>query len=494
MTASRLLAGPLPQGDPVFGRSISALQAGMAAGEFSAVELVRAYLARIAAYDQHGPQLNAVLAINPQAQADAAQLDAERRAGVLRGPLHGIPILIKDNIDAIGMPATAGSRALAQRRPGEDADVVQRLRAAGAIVLGKTTLHEFACGITNVSSLSGRTRNAYDAARVPGGSSGGSAVAVASSFAAAAIGSDTSGSIRIPAAFNQVYGLRPTAGRCSTAGVVPLSPTLDTVGPMARSIEDLAALWAVMAGPDPTRNDAALADGADLTGTSAAHADELNHSSAGAAHAQAPWRIGVVDALFGDDAQQAEVSAHVRAALSRWQAQGAHLEAATLALDDARLLAANVTAYEFRNALDRFLRDAGLPVHSLGDILDGAYPHPEVMAILRERHAMQDPDGHGRQAALSRANAIRADVMAALDRGSLHLLAYPSVRSAPVLLGEPQRGGNGLLAAVSGLPAISVPIGFTASGIPVGLELLGAPGTEALLLQAAAMAGHATGR
>lgn len=465
MSAPELLAGRLPEDDGVFGQPIAALQAAMAAGRLSAVELVRAYQARIAAYDQAGPALNAVIALNPQAQSEAALCDAQRRAGAPCGPLHGVPLLFKDNIDVAGMPATAGSRALAQRLPLRDADVVRRLRHAGAVVLGKTTLHELACGITNVSSLSGRTRNAYDAARVPGGSSGGSAVAVASSFAAAAIGSDTSGSIRIPAAFNQVLGLRPTAGRCSTAGVVPLSPTLDTVGPMARCIDDLALLWSVMGG--------------------------LPGESADTPPARPAWRIGTVDALFGDSDEQAAVSAHVHAALACWQADGARVRPSALAVDDARLQAANVTGYEFRDALAHCLRDAGLPVRSLGDILDGGTPHPEVMVLLRERDALRDADGSARVATLGRARAIRADVMAALAASSSDVLVYPSVRGAPVRLGEAQRGGNGLLAAVTGLPALSVPVGFTADGIPVGLELLGRAGSEALLLQAARDLGQA---
>ncbi|MGS1109832.1 amidase [Achromobacter anxifer] len=456
MSAPRLLAGPLPGNDPVFGRGIAELRAALAAGTLSAVDLVRAYLARIAAHDQAGPALNAVIALNGAALAEAAARDEERQRGATRGALHGIPLLFKDNIDIAGMPATAGSLALADRRPQRDADVVRRLREAGAVVLGKTTLHELACGITNVSSLSGRTRNAYDAARVPGGSSGGSAVAAASSFAAAAIGTDTSGSIRIPAAFNQVWGLRPTAGRYSNAGVVPLSPTLDTVGPLARSLADISALWSVMAGP----------------GEDARGADRV-------------WRIGALAAFFGlADAEQ-EVSRHVRAALAGWQADGAHVQPVALPLADARLTAANVTGYEFRDALALCLRNAGLPVRSLTDILDGGYPHPEAAPLLRERDALRDPDGSARRAVLARAQTLRDEILAAMDQGQLDLLAYPSVRGAPVLLGEPQRGGNGLLAAVTGLPALSVPIGFTDGGIPVGLELLGRAGSERLLLQAA---------
>jgi len=238
-----------------------------------------------------------------------------------------------------------------------------------------------------------------------------------------------------------------------------LSPTLDTVGPMARCAEDLAALWSVMAGP--------------------------NAGTASASRSGSPWRIGMLDALYGGAEPERDVSDHVRAALTRMQANGALIQPVSMALDDARLAAANVTGYEFRDALAECLRDAGLQVRSLDDILDGAYPHLEVMAILHERNAVRDPDGRARHAALDCARTIRADILAALASGSLDMLAYPSVRGAPVRLGEPQRGGNGLLAAVTGLPALSVPIGFTPSGIPVGLELLGAAGSEAMLIQAA---------
>lgn len=458
MSGPRLLAGPLPGGDPVFGLSIADLQAAMAAGRLSSADLVRAYLARIAAYDQTGPALNAVLALNEEAFADAAQRDAERARGTLSGPLHGLPILLKDNIDTAAMPTTAGSLALARRRPSRDAAVVRRLREAGAIVLGKTTLHELACGITNVSSLSGRTRNAFNARRVPGGSSGGSAVAVASSFAAAAVGSDTSGSIRIPAAFNQVLGLRPTAGSCDMTGVVPLSPTLDTLGPMARTIDDLALLWSVMAGPDAVQEKVRRPDEA--------------------------WRVGELAALFGQAPEEREISFHAREVLGRWQEKDAEVRPSGMAVEDARLAAANVTAYEFRDALAACLRDAGLPVRSLADILDGGYPHLEVRAILQQREAQRDPDGQGRQAALARAGTLRGEVLDELESKGLDLLAYPSVRKGPALRGEPQSGGNGLLASVTGLPALSVPVGFTPSGIPVGLELLGPPGSETMLLRA----------
>ncbi|MGH8818929.1 MAG: amidase family protein, partial [Achromobacter pestifer] len=248
-------------------------------------------------------------------------------------------------------------------------------------------------------------------------------------------------------------------GRCRTEGVVPLSPTLDTVGPMTRSLDDLMLLWSVMA--DPDGGVAPLPRPGDV------------------------WHIGTLDDLFGAAPEESEVSAFARAALERWQKAGAHLSAAAARVDDARLQAANVTGYEFRDALARCLRDDGLAVRSLTDILDGGYPHPEAMPILRERDALRDTDGSLRTAVLGRAQTIRAEVLAALAVGSLDVLVYPSSRRAPALLGEPQRGGNGLLAAVTGLPALSVPIGFTSTGIPVGLDLLGPPGSESRLLLAA---------
>src|SRR5690606_20111651 len=198
---------------------IATLQALMARGVLNSQALVRACLRRVAAYDQQGPALNAIAALHPDALRQARELDAERAAGRLRGPLHGIPLLVKDNFHVAGLPTSAGTLALADWGPGPEAGVVRRLRAAGAVILGKTTLHELACGIINISSLTGQTRNPYAPGRAPGGSSGGTAAAVAGSFAAAGLGSDTSGSIRVPAAANNLVGLRPTRGLASRAGI-----------------------------------------------------------------------------------------------------------------------------------------------------------------------------------------------------------------------------------------------------------------------------------
>ena len=216
--------------------SVHQLQLAMTARRLSAVELVDAYLERIEAYDDQGPALNAILTLNPDARAQAAALDREREITGPRGPLHGIPIILKDNYSTRDLPTTGGSKVLADFTPNANATQVQRLIDAGAIILAKSNLHEFAYGITTISSLGGQTRNPYDPSRLPGGSSGGTAAAIAASFATVGMGSDTCGSIRIPAAFNNLVGLRPTKGLSSIYGIMPLAGTQDVAGPLARKI------------------------------------------------------------------------------------------------------------------------------------------------------------------------------------------------------------------------------------------------------------------
>ena len=248
--------GALPRGlvaagfDP-FEKSIRELQRAMAAEQITSAQLVQLYLDRIAAYDQTGPGVNAVLYINPKAAADARSLDDERKRGRPRGPLHGIPILLKDNFDTKDMPTTGGCLALSNNRPKDDAFQVRKLREAGAVILGKVNLHELALGLTTVSSLGGQTLDPYDLTRAPGGSSGGSAVAATANFAAATLGTDTSGSIRIPSSHNNVVGLRPSLGLSSRAGIIPFGHTQDTGGPIARDVEDVAIVLDATVGFDP---------------------------------------------------------------------------------------------------------------------------------------------------------------------------------------------------------------------------------------------------
>ena len=287
--APAVQAAPQPPGRiEVAEASIPQLQAALASGALTSRQLVLAYLARIAAYDQIGPSLNSIVTLNPAALAQADALDKERASKGPRGPLHGIPVLVKDNFDTQDMPTSGGALALATLQPSQDAHQVEKLRSAGAIILGKTAMHELAAGTTTISSLTGQSRNPYDLLRSPGGSSGGTGAAIAASFAAAGMGSDTCGSIRIPAAYQNLFGLRTTRGLASRTGVIPLSDTQDVAGPLARSVADLAIMLDATVGSD--KRDAITA-GADAH-VPKSYADALQPGSLKGA------RIGVLRSLF----------------------------------------------------------------------------------------------------------------------------------------------------------------------------------------------------
>jgi amidase len=260
-------------------------RARMDAGTLTARALTEAYLARIAALDQAGPALNAVIELNPTATAEAAALDAERAAGKVRGPMHGMPVLLKDNIDAVGMVNSAGSLALADNRPKSDAFVVARLRAAGAVILGKTNLSEWANfrstrSSSGWSSRGGQTKHAYVLDRNPCGSSAGTGTAIAASLAAVGVGTETDGSILCPAAVSGLVGLKPTVGLVSRSGIIPISISQDTAGPMTRSVTDAAMLLTAMAG----------VDAADPSGTAATGKIPADYTALLTADALSPWR------------------------------------------------------------------------------------------------------------------------------------------------------------------------------------------------------------
>src|SRR5690349_13778834 len=277
--------------------SIADEQKAMAEGRVSSKELVEAYLKRIEAFDQRGPRLNALITLNPNALRDAEALDRERASKGPRGPLHGIPVIVKDNYSTADMQTTAGTMALLGFVPSSDAFQVRKLREAGAVIIGKSNLHELASGIATVGSAFGQTLNPYDPSRNPGGSSGGTGAAIAASFAAAGMGSDTCGSIRIPSSVNNLVGLRPTKGLSSITGIVPLSVTQDVGGPLARSVADLAAMLDATIGEDPADAATKLAAGQ----ARPKFAEALGGASLKGA------RIGILEPLFGDAADDQEV-------------------------------------------------------------------------------------------------------------------------------------------------------------------------------------------
>jgi Asp-tRNA(Asn)/Glu-tRNA(Gln) amidotransferase A subunit family amidase len=474
---------PAPSLFEVFEQSILDLQAAQTAGRVTSKGLVESYLARIAAYDQAGPQLNAIVLLNPRARDEAEALDRERTAKGPRGPLHGIPVLIKDNYDTADMPTTAGTLGLATLRPAADAFQVKRLRDAGAVILGKTTMHELAAGITTISSLTAQTRNPYDLARVPGGSSGGTGAAIGASLAAAGMGSDTCGSIRIPAANQNLVGLRATRGLSSRTGVIPLSSTQDVAGPLARTVTDLAIMLDATVGADP--QDAVTADAARHIPKS--YRDSLEAGGLKGA------RIGALRSLFGSAPEDEEVAGIVRKALDGMKAQGAEvIDVSVPGLDDL-LRDSSVINDEFKFDLADYLaRVPNAPVKSLGEIIDRGLQHEALDQTFRLRNAPEKRETEHYRQALVKRRALREAVLATLEEQRIEALAYPTMRRKPTLVGEAQLGSNCQLSAATGLPAISMPAGFSTDGVPIGVELLGPAFAEGPLLRLAYAWEHTT--
>ena len=457
----------------VFEASILDLQEAMADGRVTAVQLVEAYLARIRAYDQGGPALNSMIRLNPNARAQAAALDQERALRGTRGPLHGIPIILKDNYDTADLPTSGGSIALAGMIPPDDAFQVRKLREAGAVILGKSNLHELAMGITTISSVGGQTRNPYDPSRNPGGSSGGTGAAIAASFAAIGWGSDTCGSIRIPASHHNLFGLRPTKGLSSINGIIPLSHTQDVGGPLARTAMDLAIGLDATIGADPA--DPAtriLADSPLPRFVEGLDAEALQGA-----------RIGVLTELFGDAADDREHARIVRAALDSMSEAGAEIIDVEIAGLDSLLSGSSLTGLEFKwDLIDYLAATPGAPVSSLQDLLDRGLYHVRLEGTFRRRAAPEERDSAAYAQAMDKRAAAREAVVARMDELLLDALAYPTIRRRAARIGDPQGGSNCRLSATTGLPALSVPAGFSDLGLPAGLELLGRPLDDARLL------------
>ena len=444
--------------------SISELQTALEEGRTTSVELVDLYLARIAAYDRAGPVLNTIIRLNPLAREQAEVLDSERASGAVRGPMHGIPVLMKDNYDMDWMPTTGSSLVLAGLRPADNAFQVKRLLDAGAVILGKTNLHELAAGITTISSLGGQTRNPYDPARNPGGSSGGTGAAVAASFAAVAWGSDTCGSIRIPASVHNLFGLRPTKGLSSIDGILPLSHSQDTGGPLARTVTDLAIALDATVGPDPADPSTAILEGRETPSFQAT----LDPAALDGA------RIGVLETWVPEQGSPGSVTRVIRDALAEIEALGATVVDVEIPDLDDLLSNTGLIDFEFKFDLMDYL--AGVPdapVSSLEEILDAGLHHEALDGSFRRRNARDARESPELSETLERRRALTAAVVDFMDREDLDALAYPTMRQETALIGAAPTGATCFLSAHTGLPALTIPAGFTESGLPAGLELLG---------------------
>lgn len=471
--------------------SIGQLSEGMASGKFTARSIAEQYLNRIESVDRRGPALRSVIELNPDALTIADALDRERKEQGPRGPLHGIPILIKDNIDtADRMATTAGSLALVGSRPPGDSFTVQQLRKAGAVILGKTNLSEWANIRSNhsTSGWSGRgglTKNPYALDRNTSGSSSGSAVAVAASLCAAAVGTETDGSIVSPASINGIVGIKPTVGLVSRTGIIPISHTQDTAGPMARTVRDAAILLGALAGVDP-------ADPATQAGRGKAtdYAKQLDPEGLKGA------RIGVVRNYFGflpsvDDLMQR--------ALTALTAQGAILvdpaNITTLGkFDEAE---STVFHYELKADLNAYLARLGpqAPVHSLKEIIDFNERHAGTEMPYFGQETFLKAEAKGPLTSREYVDALKKcrrlsrkeGIDAIMDNCKLDALVAPTDSPGWVtdlIDGDHYIGGSSTAAAVAGYPSVTVPAGFV-FGMPVGISFFGRPWSEALLIRLA---------
>ncbi|MEP9404106.1 amidase [Sphingomonas sp. VNH70] len=474
------------QSVPVEERSAATLADALASGRTTAEALTRAYLARIAEIDRTGPTLRSVIAINPDAVAQARALDAERRAGRVRGPLHGLPVLIKDNIETRENATTAGSLALADNRTGRDAPVVARLRAAGAVILGKTNLSEWAnirsdSSMSGWSAVGGLVRNPYALDRTSCGSSSGTGAAIAASLAAIGVGTETDGSVVCPSAMNGLVGLKPGIGLVSRTHVVPISHSQDTPGPMGRSVRDVALLLTAMVGSDPADPVTAEADGKRRDYAAGLSADALK---------------GVRLAVLRPTMPPA-LAERYAAALDRLRAAGAVLVEAKL--PDLPGLGANeltVLKAELKADLNAYL--ASVPANgqprTLAEVIafnerEAAREMPffgqELFVAAQAMPGLDDP-------AYQRARADSQRQAAAAIDGVLRQAQAAAIVSPTYglpWLSDPANGDQfsgpsaSQLPAVSGYPHLTVPMGL-ARGQPVGLSFIGTADSEGTLLRA----------
>ena len=470
--------------------TIADTQAAYKSGATTAAQVVGEYLRRIQAYDQSGPKLNVVIYLNPNALAEAAKLDEQlRTTGSFVGPLHGIPVLLKDNINTRDMPTTGGSLSLAGYVPAHDAAITAKLRAAGAIVLAKVNLHEFAIWGETVSSILGQTLNPYDLTRTPGGSSGGTAAGIAANMAIAGIGTDTINSIRSPASANSIVGIRPTLGLVSRAGVIPYSFTQDAAGPLARTVTDAATVLNVVVGYDP-------ADPATAWNVGKVEKDYTSFLKADGARGK---RIGVLRSFFGAAPIHAEVNAVTARALADLQKLGATLiELQTPDLDSGKIASdISVHFYELKPALDAYLRDGDAPVKSLAEIIASGKFHPNIGDNIKRAQTLELDDGY--RIRLQKRAELQQRVMTLMADNALDAIMFPHQKRLVVPIGETQAERNGSLASVCGFPAVVVPAGYSAPtatasiGVPIGLEFVGRPWSEAVLIEIAYAYERATG-
>jgi amidase len=461
--------------------TIAGIHAAFASGQLTCVQLVQLYLDRIAAYDRQGPSLNAIITVNPRALEVAAEMDRSYRADPAgAGALHCIPIILKDNYNTSDMPTSGGNVSMKASTPPADAFTVARMRKAGALILAKANMQEFARGGMSISSLGGQVHNPYDLGRTPGGSSGGTGAAIAANFAVLGTGSDTGQSIRSPASANNLVGIRATRGLVSRAGVIPNSLTQDEIGPLARTVTDAARLLDVMAGYDPADPITAFGIGRRPESyTQSLRTDALKGA-----------RIGVMANLFGTAERHAEVNRVMEGVIERMAGLGAIIVRFDLPEYDTLAPIVSTSQFEARTVTERYFAALGpnAPIKSFAELV--AAKTSAVQPTLEAEIAVVD--GMNSQAYKERTlnrDKLRLAVAKKMADLDLQAILYPlqKILVAPITA-EDQLERNGTLSNGTGFPAVTFPGGFsepTSSaplGVPVGAELLGPDYSEARLL------------
>ncbi|MEO7135190.1 MAG: amidase family protein [Vicinamibacterales bacterium] len=470
--------------------TIGDVNAALSKGTLTSERLVQMFLARIDAYDRKGPSLHAVIAVNPKALELARAMDAERKTKGPRSPLHGIPVIIKDNIDTADMPTTGGSVLLEGSIPPDDAFVVKQLRAAGAIIIAKANLSEFASGAAH-SSLGGQILNPHDPTRTPSGSSGGTGASMAAAFAMAGLGTDTGGSVRGPSTANGIAGLKTTMGLVSRDGVIPLALSFDTVGPMARSVYDVAALLSVIAG----------VDAADPSTKASGGRGSSEYTQALKADALKGARLGIARDFLGQDS---DVDWVMESSLETMRKQGATIVDVRLPkwLLDAKGEYYNAIRYpEFVVQIADYLATLGPKypknINQLIDRArlvnaprpDGSSPNPGRWSLMvREAGSGTLKDYQYTAVNEHGLPLVRAVLEGMLGADKLDAIVYPTASRRPQLIAAPPEvpggaaGSGSNLANLSGFPDLIVPAGFTTDDLPVAISFLGPAFSEARLL------------
>jgi len=467
--------------------TIAQVHEAMKAGRLTCRELVGLYLKRIDAYDKKGPGINSIVVVNPEAEKLAGELDRLFAQSGLTGPLHCVPVIVKDNFETKGLQTANGSLALAGFLPEQDAFQVKRIQDAGAIVLAKSNMAEWAFSPyeTVNSILPGYTRNPYSLDRVTAGSSGGTAAAVAASFGLAGLGSDTGNSIRGPASHQALTGIRSTMGLTSRAGVLPLNLLADIAGPMARTVGDTARLFQVIVGED--RNDP----------VTAASRDHLPQNYLDALHRNGLRGavIGVLRQAYERPTTDPEMVQVFQTALVDLRRAGATIAdpAVVEGLDAIQRLPEAGPCMGFRYDINRYLASQGdrVPVKSLAEIIKSGRFHPSVQRRLEtaERGPENGPESQACVAEEAYRGKVRVAVLQTMDRLKLDAFVYPTWSNPPRLIGDlntPHGDNSQFFAPTTGFPAINVPMGYTRGGtLPAGMTIYGRAWSEATLFKLA---------